>query len=368
MKVSDIIKAGVLLCAALGVCLLVLEGATRVYSALFFPRMMVLDDHLGWRHATNVQKRFVNEWGEHALVTQNRYGHRGKEYPPRRVAGIQRVLVLGDSFVEAVQVGEEALFSTLMEELDPRLQVLNAGVGGYGTVQEYLYLEGEGVQFSPDLVLLLVYENDLTDNCLSYYPGFGPRPYAEMKGDELHIIESPDPTEFEKFTLPVPLSVFLNKHSYFFYFLNANIYHKLFSERMKRLQQLDLRKTDNCGKFQVFYAIISKMQQLLAQRGSTLALVLVPTRENVARGYSEALHAIREFCRDQHLLCLSLLDRFKMERSAQLYFPIDIHWTRAGHRVVADEINSFLSRTFTRTQQMHETSELTYPQTGPRRG
>lgn len=40
----------------------------------------------------------------------------------------------------------------------------------------------EGLSFNPDLVVLMFYENDLTDNLLSYYPGFGPRPYATFDG------------------------------------------------------------------------------------------------------------------------------------------------------------------------------------------
>lgn len=46
------------------------------------------------------------------------------------------MLVLGDSFTEAIQVGEVDLFTSQLEVLHPNVEVLNAGVGGYGTVQE----------------------------------------------------------------------------------------------------------------------------------------------------------------------------------------------------------------------------------------
>jgi hypothetical protein len=81
-------------------------------------------------------------------------------------------------FSERVHVRDEELFSFDLEEINSNVEVINAGVGGYGMVQEYLYLTGEGLAFRPDIVLLLFYENDLSDNCLSYYPAFGPRPYA----------------------------------------------------------------------------------------------------------------------------------------------------------------------------------------------
>ena len=34
----------------------------------------------------------------------------------------------------------------------------------------------------PDAVVLMFYDNDLIDNCLSYSPGLGPRPYAVWRG------------------------------------------------------------------------------------------------------------------------------------------------------------------------------------------
>src|SRR5262245_28459975 len=136
-------KHAALFVCSLVVCLLVLEGAIRVYSAFWFPRMMQLDDQLGWKHTPNVSKEFKNELGERITVVQNAYGHRGRERPLAKSPDKYRILVLGDSFTEGVQVGEDDLFTAVLEHDDPRLEVLNTGVGGYGTVQEYLYLERE---------------------------------------------------------------------------------------------------------------------------------------------------------------------------------------------------------------------------------
>src|SRR5262249_50735125 len=122
------------------VSLLLLEGSVRLYLATAVPKMMIFDSKLGWRHAANVSKTFVNEDGESIRVEQNANGHRGLfrgfQKPPDKF----RVLTLGDSQTEAVQVGETDLFTARLERIDPHFEVLNAGVGGYNTVQEYLYL------------------------------------------------------------------------------------------------------------------------------------------------------------------------------------------------------------------------------------
>jgi lysophospholipase L1-like esterase len=352
MKLTTVTKSLVVVLLSIAFCLAVLEGAVRVYSAVFFPRMMLLDETLGWKHAANVSKPFVNEFGENALTIQNEYGHRGKTYPLTKATGKYRILVLGDSFTEAVQVSEDDLFTSQLEASHDKLEVLNAGVGGYGTVQEYLYLARDGLRFNPDLVLLMVFENDLSDNCLSHYPGFGPRPYGVFAKGEVTIVEQPDPKEFLKYTLPSPFAFFLSQHSYLFYFLNDNVYHKLYADRMRQLHKADLQKTENCGKYDVFYATITKIRQLLGRQAIALGLVLIPSKDNVAKGYSEILHPIEEYCQRQQIACRPLLDRFKKEQApAQLYFPIDIHWTKAGHRVAADEIGQFVNM-FARAQSL----------------
>lgn len=345
MKLTTLTKSVIVVLASTAFCLAALEGAIRLYSVVFFPRMMLLDQTLGWKHAANVSKPFVNEFGEKIITVQNEYGHRGKAYPIKRSPGKYRILVLGDSFTEAVHVSEDDLFTARLEASYPELEVLNAGVGGYGTVQEYRYLVAEGLRFNPDLVLVMVFENDLSDNCISHYPGFGPRPYGVFTKGGLTIVEQPNPEEFLKYTLPVPFAFFLSQHSYLFYFLNNNVYHKLVAGHIKQLQKAELQKTENCRKYDVFYATITKIRQLLGRQAIALGLVLIPSRANVMKGHSELLHPIEEYCQRQKIACRPLLERFKKEKApeSQFYFPIDIHWTKAGHRVVADEIGHFLS-------------------------
>jgi hypothetical protein len=298
------------------VLLLVLELALRAYSGLFFAKMMILDDSLGWRHAQNVSKIFRNEDSDYVPVRQNANGQRGTYYGLVKPAGKYRILALGDSFVEGVQVREEELFSARLEKMDPELEVMNAGVGGYGTVQEYLYLTREGLRFHPDLVLLMFYDNDLSDNCLSYYPGFGPRPYAAWSNGDVQIIEQLDYKDFRKFIIPVPLWRFLNRHSYLYYFINAEIYQRIFSEKMRRLQRVDLERTRGCGRYQIFYKLVERTRNLLATKGIDFGLVLIPTREDVERGYSPTQQPILQFCREHEISCVTLLDRFVQERAA----------------------------------------------------
>lgn len=101
------------------------------------------------------------------LVRTNALGMRDRPHDPLPAPGTFRILVLGDSFMEAYQVPlEQSLPWLLQEELAPRgVEVLNLGVGGYGTAQALLALQEEGLGYRPDLVVLAFFAgNDVQNN------------------------------------------------------------------------------------------------------------------------------------------------------------------------------------------------------------
>ena len=80
-------------------------------------------------------------------------------------------MLLGDSFVEAVQVKQSDGIAERLEAALNRVdaagpvEVVNAGVAAYGTTQEYLLLDRMGEQLQPDLVVLLFFVgNDVMNN------------------------------------------------------------------------------------------------------------------------------------------------------------------------------------------------------------
>jgi hypothetical protein len=102
-----------------------------------------------------------------ALVEINEMGLRDRPHAHAADPGVFRIVVLGDSFMEAYQVDlEESLPHRLQESLASRhVEVINLGVGGYGTAQQYLYLRDEGLRYAPQLVLLAFFgSNDIKDN------------------------------------------------------------------------------------------------------------------------------------------------------------------------------------------------------------
>lgn len=123
---------------------------------------------LGWLLAPD-QNAIEESLEFQHIVTTNSKGLRDREYPYEKPTGVYRILVFGDSYMEAAHVAEEQGFSAVLETLllDRRAEVVNMGVGGYATVSEWRYLVEEGIRYAPDLVLLAFYaENDVYGNSL----------------------------------------------------------------------------------------------------------------------------------------------------------------------------------------------------------
>jgi|SRR5262245_19730151 len=331
---------------------LLCEGVVRVYSWLSFPKMMRINPAYGWYHATDSQKYFTTE-GEKALIVQNKLGHRGPNYGPQPAPGKIRVLVLGDSFTEGSHVGEEELFTNIIANRYSNLEVMNAGIGGYSTVQEYLYLRNAGIELHPDLVLLMFFENDLLENCVSFYPSIGPRPFASIHNGQLEINENPSPDEWRKYVLPLPFAVQLNRYSLAYNFFNYRVYQRLRASYLGQLEYEDVKKTDSYPKMEIEKMILRKMQISLKERGILFGIGLIPTKIDAQKGISETHVTLLSFCNEEGIPCISLVNSLKEEydKGIKPYFEVDIHWNRVGHRVASEVLGKYIKQLISSPQQ-----------------
>jgi len=85
------------------------------------------------------------------------------------------ILFLGDSFVYGSDVEAEERFTERLREDLPTVRIVNAGIAGYGTDQEYLLLQRLWPRVEPDVVVLIFcVDNDRDDNSTNYRAAFKP--------------------------------------------------------------------------------------------------------------------------------------------------------------------------------------------------
>ena len=98
----------------------------------------------------------------------NSNGLRDREISYDKPSDSARVLLLGDTITEAVQVSLEQTFAKLTEaklrETLDGVDVINAGCASYGTDNELLFFRAEGLRYNADLVVLILStRNDAID-------------------------------------------------------------------------------------------------------------------------------------------------------------------------------------------------------------
>jgi hypothetical protein len=178
--------------AAVLISLVLVTLLGEVALRLFAPRLGVavneknrfyrFDHDLGWAPLENIT---YAEKDNRYAVHQNQFGLRAPDdIQLKKTPGRKRILVLGDSYVWGVGASQEELF-TAPEVYGTNDELINCGVSGYGTDQEYLFYLLKGQKFDADEVVLAFtlyndVENNLNPKQYSYL-----KPYFTLNGDQL---------------------------------------------------------------------------------------------------------------------------------------------------------------------------------------
>lgn len=150
------------------------------------------DPELGWVLEPGVEfSRQVP--GGNVSVRYNREGFRDSEHTAPLKGNAERIVILGDSFMEANMVPLRGVFHKQLEQIatsrGTQIVTYNLGVGGYGTLQEYMTFNKAGAKRKPNLVLLAFYiHNDVRNN--AEYLNAGARAMREGKRKRPYLKQS----------------------------------------------------------------------------------------------------------------------------------------------------------------------------------
>ena len=153
------------------------------------------DPLLGWSHLAGASGTYRRR--EYTVeVKINSQGLRDRERSPKPLPGVFRLLALGDSFVEAYTVPQEQGVAPQLESAlslgGCPVEVVNGGVQGYSTDQQYLYWKSAGRSLQPNVVVLFLYHNDILANDMAHYWGT-PKPLLVWRRGQLELTTDPVP-------------------------------------------------------------------------------------------------------------------------------------------------------------------------------
>ena len=391
--------------------LILLEFAVRLLGLAppAIPNPTIWESHpdLGWWHIPDSGGTFYSSYNEFTTDVQvNELGLRDDAHlTGYEIAGRYKILILADSFGEALQVSLE---QTFFKQLQRRLtegglpaQTLNAGVGSWGTDQALTYYMLEGRKFEPDLTLLFFFtRNDVVNNHapleIARNGGSIQKNFYQLDAQGNLIPPEPFDPERAYDNAPKPPSLppapliktadWLWLHSHLYRWLVP--YLRDIPALVKALGPSGIlggegriRAThpaipvpfytyhqppgdDWASGWALTEAILARLKQEVRADGGHLAVVIIPAREQVYLDeWARTVTASREMqalnwdltlpnrqvgqiltsLQIPHLDLLTVFQATAGEApSARLYFVHDGHWTEAGHTLAAEAIFQFL--------------------------
>ncbi|TMJ03313.1 MAG: SGNH/GDSL hydrolase family protein [Alphaproteobacteria bacterium] len=264
------------------------------------------DAELGWVPVPNSAFTVTAERPIHAR--HNSLGLRDIE---PGATGKPRILFVGDSYVWGNDVEAEERFTDLLRERLPNHDIVNAGVSGYGTDQEYLWLTRLWDRITPQVVVLMfTVVNDRWDNSSNVrYDGYFKPYFATAPDGALRLGGQP---------VPQPRQL---------YFKEDPLVHNLWIARAAVFAWIALAHPQIAVPDPT-ERLVGMMRDFVTAQGATFLVGMQITEPRMA-AYLEAQN-----------IPYAAFDGADVYRGLEFGF----HWTPAGHALVAQRLMTLLAR------------------------
>jgi len=226
------------------------------------------DEQLGWVNRPNVY--IEDMYGPGLYLKTNAQGFRNDEdfevaVPEPKV----RLICSGDSFTLGYGVDNRHTWCQLLGELNPQLQTVNMGQGGYGIDQAYLWYKRDGTRLEHDLHLFAFITTDFERIKQDNFLGYG-KPLLKVENGNL-VVEN----------VPVPRRAFyvpwLTQNSEAIRGLRSiQLVSQFFWQPAQAGANADYYKYDLALE-NIAVKVLQDLQQLNTAQDSLLVLVYLPT-------------------------------------------------------------------------------------------
>jgi hypothetical protein len=274
----------------------------------------------------------------------------GRRAGATRAGARPRVVSLGDSVAFGLEVDDSATLAAQLRLLEPSLDVADLSVPGYGTDQERIKLEREGLRPAPRVVLLhFCLANDFADNALPVflYDGVHPKPYFRLKGGALE-----PHAEHLRLAPPARTALWLSEHSVLFNLLSPGRAGRVLAAQAGGAESVHWQTRYNEVMARpeplvdLAVRLIESMADLARGAGARLVVVVHPTRHSFAEG-SPLDVELRTRLAAKGVSTVDLAARYRARGLALADLATDGlgHLNARGHRAAAEAVRDALVET-----------------------
>jgi len=325
---------------------LLVEGGSRVYLACNgTPRQQgqkrvpaerlhaEYDPLLGWINRKNVV--IDDMYGPGIFLRTNGQRFRNEaDFAPEVPAGKIRVICSGDSFTLGYGVSNDDAWCNRLARLDPGIEAVNMGQGGYGVDQSFLWYERDGAALKHDIHVFAFIAADFR-RMRSNFRGFG-KPVLRLRDGQISVEN-----------VPVPVASDPDAGG----FLHDLAILKVLGRDVSADRSAgDAPPSDTREIVGLVRALVDRIDALGRERNAKVLLVHLPTlRDHPPPRQGPALRQVREQARRRELAYLDLTEAMRVlpaeqARSLFILAPVNDyyrargHYNEAGHAFVAERI------------------------------
>jgi len=241
--------------------------------------------------------------------------------------GTNGVIILGDSFAQAVHIREEEGFAERLKQSLAPLPVVNLGLAGTGLENMAYQLRSFAAVLKPKLVVCALFADDLRRQRPDWFLVRN-RPVGCLRAGQLTYLPASEAVE----------------HPFLYY--NSRIYQAdNYLLRKPREQWMS-----NFLRFGSIYrlneALLRDMKSVCQQNKAQFMVMFIPSRRGLeASALLSSITrpaALYELCRLYQIPLLDLSASLH-EKPSSFYLAGDTHFNGEGHRVAFAQLNQFLS-------------------------
>ena len=331
--------------AVLAGILIVIEGAASygvvLRSAINAPmlaerRHTRYDELLGWSNTPNAD--IPDMYGPGIRLRINRQGFRSdREFESQVAPGRIRVICSGDSFTLGYGVANDRTWCERLSALEPRLETVNMGQGGYGLDQAYLWYRRDGGSLPHQLQILAFVSDDLPRVSAAAFSGY-PKPRLMVNGTELAVTGVPVPGPANP-----QLRRLLERAQELRTAALLGAVRRIAGLAPAEVEDLSFTETQR-----VIAKLLADLKRLNEQRSSRLILVYLPTELDLRQPDTDWVPPVAREAASLGIPFLDLTDDFTAVadraslfiKKGELDYPgAEEHYTVAGNELVAQAIN-----------------------------
>jgi lysophospholipase L1-like esterase len=336
--------------AVMIVAVVVTLGFVEVGIRLFWPRkhfaatVNTWDGVVGTRHIPGARGFVKCEAYEMDLIINSR-GLRDREFPYEKPAGTRRILCLGGSFTAGYGVQAERTFPKVLEYLlnsdsdeSVTWEVLNAGVGSTGTAHQLAFFNTEGFKYSPDIVLLCFsQQTDHWDNARSglYSIEDGRLVKHDAPKTRARIIQ--------RIATYIPLYNTFFARSHLLNLIKSRVARHHYRDLARRIAVPGDAAEVGDAEDDLTRRLLVSLRDAAVACGGRMMMIAIPLPDSWDY-FDETVELVRYMqSNGVAFVDASPALRSGCERGVRVHYPGDLHWTEAGHRLVAESIYQYLA-------------------------